>query len=75
MMKDLVSRSQTTIRRRAFIACSITLGTGAYTASDKRPEPNSGLAKRDCRKDCAKQGLRNRVVLVLKSSYWYAVEQ
>ena len=47
---------------------------GTYTASDKRPVPNSGLATRDYRKDCAKRGLRNRVVLVLKSSYWYAVE-
>ena len=30
---------------------------------------------RETRKHCAKQGLRNRVILVLKSSHWYAVEQ
>ena len=50
-------------------------GTSAYTANDKRPVPNSGLVTRDYKKDCAKQGLRNRVVIVMKSSYWYAVEQ
>ena len=49
-------------------------GVGAYTTSDKHPAPNSGLL-RETRKDCAKQSLRNRVVLLLKSSYWYAVEQ
>ena len=29
-------------------------GTCAYTASVKLPAPNSGLATRDCRKDCSK---------------------
>ena len=39
-------------------------GMGAYTASDESPTLNSGLATLYYRKDCAKQGLRNRVILV-----------
>ena len=57
--------------------------TGAYIASNKRPAQivvwsYGGISMVwlcETRKDCAKRGLRNRVILVLKSLYWYAVEQ
>ena len=68
------------------IAVRPLFGAGVYRLQYKRParalilQVINALHRivvwlRETRKDCAKRGLRNRVALVLKSSYWYAVEQ